>query len=74
MIRKYGNLEGLEPDEEPVKEGFVRIYEFLHGWEDIPEEEYNKMENDPIAIILREEVLKEINKEIIELINAKSRE
>lgn len=69
MIRKYGELEGLEPDEEPVKEGFVRIYEFLHGWDDIPETEYEEMINDPFAIILREEIQKEINAEIIREIN-----
>lgn len=69
MIRKYGDLEGLEPGEEPVKEGFVRIYEFLHGWDDITVEEYERDINDPFAVVLREEIQKEINREIIELIN-----
>lgn len=73
MIRKYGELEGLEPYEEPVKEGFVRIYEFLHGWEDITEEQYNKNINHPFNVILREEIQKEINKEIIEMINNNAR-
>lgn len=69
MIRKYGNIEGLEPGEEPVKEGYVRIYEFLHGWEDIPEEEFDFYEHDPLAVLLREEIQKEINREVVNTIN-----
>lgn len=73
MIRKHGDLEDLEPGEEPVKEGFVRIYEFLHGWEDVAESSYEEMINDPLAIILREEIQKEINREVIKKINEASK-
>ena len=56
-------------DEPPVPPGYVRIYEFLHGYEDIPQEEYDRqveeMKNDPFCQILREEITKEINAEII---------
>lgn len=71
MIRRFGNTHDLEPGEEPVKDGFVRIYEFLHGWEDVTEEKYEKSINDPLAVIIREEIQKEINREIIRMINDK---
>ena len=51
--------------ETPVAEGYVRIFEFMHGYRDIPEEELEAAKNDPLYKILMEEVTKEIDKEII---------
>lgn len=69
MIRKFGDIDNLEPDEPPVKKGFVRVYEFLHGYEDIPEDVFNAGEKDPLLVMLKEEIQKEIDREIISLIN-----
>jgi len=73
MIRKHGNLKDLEPNEPPVEKGFVRIYEFLHGYEDITEEEYEKQYNSTEVKILEDEIRKEIDKEIISIIAKNSR-
>lgn len=60
----------------PVEEGYVRVFEdHTYRWyTDYTQEEYDAMINDPLAVILREEVQKEIDKEIIELINKKAKE
>lgn len=64
-----------DPDypDHPLQPGHVRLYEFLHGFEDITlEEEARRIvdwANDPLAQLLDAEMLKEINKQIIAKIN-----
>lgn len=66
-VRIYGRECSIpyEQDEEPLKPGMVRIYEFLHGYTDITMEEYNEMIDDPLYKIFVEEVQKEIDREVI---------
>lgn len=65
--------------EEPLAPRHIRLYEFLHGYEDIPLQEYDARESFPgilerdLADILVREIQKEIDKTLIETIcrNAK---
>ena len=58
----------------PLKEGYVRLYEDHTGrwYEDVTIEENKKrieeMNNDPLYQILMEEIQKEINSEVVRLI------
>ena len=65
----------MDNDFPPVKEGYVRIFEDHTGrwYKDITQEEYDAMTNDPLYKILVDEMVKEIDKEIINTIakNAK---
>ena len=60
--------------EEPIAPGHVRIYEFLHGYEDKPIAEIEKSESDPLMKVLNEETQKEIDKEVIRMICKKATE
>jgi hypothetical protein len=66
-----------DPGDPPLKKGYVRLYEFLHGFEDIPIEQWEQMQeaakNDPLYQLLLEEVTKEINREVIRTIEDKIR-
>ena len=55
-------------EEEPVKEGYTRVYTDHTGryYTDYSPEDMQAMIDDPLAKILREEITKEINKEIID--------
>ena len=64
----------IEGDEDILEPGMVRIYEFLHGYRDIPIEEYRKYENDPLLKLLKEEIQKEINREVVRAICIKSKD
>lgn len=64
----------IEGDEDPLMPGYIRLYEFLHGYEDVPIAEYDTWEYDPATKILIEEIQKEINREVIKLICEKSKE
>ena len=57
----------------PVKPGFVRVYDdqFERNYTDYTEEQMEEMAKDPLLTILREEIQKEINKEIIEKLNGR---
>lgn len=52
----------------PVKPGYVRVYDdqFERNYTDYTEEQMAEMAKDPFLTILREEIRKEINKDIIE--------
>lgn len=56
---------------EPVKPGYIRLYEDQTGrwYADITESEYEEMckayENDPLVQILKEEITKELDKEVV---------
>jgi hypothetical protein len=73
---------GLKPDPSDgyplLQPGYVRLYEFLHGYEDIPIEEWQAIQqatkDDPLMQILAEEVQKEINKEVVRMICEKARQ
>ena len=58
----------IEGDKDPLAPGYIRIYEFLHGYEDILIEEYERRLNNPVYEILVEELRKEIDKELISTI------
>lgn len=65
--------------EEPLKPGYYRVYEFLHGYCDYLISDREKWLNDPknadiilLNNILAEEIQKEINREIIRKINGQS--
>lgn len=58
----------IDGDEDPLMPGYIRRYEFLHGYEDVPIAEFEKDQNNPVMKILAEEIQKEIDKEIIKLI------
>lgn len=66
----------IDEFEELLQPGYVREYEFLHGYRDITIEEYNKsvedFKNDPFCQILSEEIQKEINREVIDIICKKA--
>jgi len=59
-----------DPDhpDDPLMPGHIRMWEFLHGYEDIPIEKYEAQMNDPLYQILIDEIRKEIDREIIETI------
>lgn len=54
----------------PPKEGYTRIFEDHTGrwFKDVSPEEMEEYKNDPFMKILNEEITKEINREIIEII------
>ena len=54
--------------EMPPKPGYTRIYEDHTGrnWTDYSPEEMEEMANDPFVKLLREEIQKEINRDIVE--------
>lgn len=64
---KYQEDVVLSDDFPPVKPGYVRVFIDHTGrwYEDYTQEEYDKMMNDPLMVIFREEIQKEVNKEII---------
>lgn len=53
-------LEKKLYDETLLEPNHVRIYEFLHGYEDITIDEYEQWNNDPRHKIFVEELQKEI--------------
>ena len=59
-----------EFEEEPVKDGYVRVYIDHTGrwYKDYTQEEFDKIINHPFSVLLREEIQKEINREIIEML------
>lgn len=60
-------------EEEPVKPGYVRVYEMMNWYKDIPEAEYWRDYVDhPFVKNLREEIFKEIDKDIIDRICKKA--
>jgi len=63
------SYEADPQDETPLKEGYVRLYQFLHGYQDIPIKQWEQMQedakNDPLFQMLQEEITKEINREVI---------
>lgn len=79
MIRIYGQPCSFpyDPGEEPIQPGRVRIYEFMHGYEEISIEEYNERveayKNDPLCQIIEQEIQKEINAEVIRQINVRAK-
>ena len=52
------------------REGYTRIFEdhTLRWFKDFSPEQIEEMENDPFMKILNEEIKKEINKEIVDII------
>lgn len=83
-VKKYHDYcsVGLVPDPDDnyplLQPGYVRLYEFLHGYEDITVEEWEQIQeecrNDPLMQILKVEIEKEINKEIVNTICIKAKE
>ena len=77
-VRIYGQPCSFpyDPGEPPIEPGRVRIYEFLHGYEEISIEEYNarveEYKNDPLCQALEEEILKEINREVVRMIESEA--
>lgn len=75
---KLGIMKEKHKDEldwdvvDPVKPGYVRVYTDHTGrwYQDYTQEEYDKIINHPFMVILREEIQKEINKEVIRLIRS----
>jgi len=55
----------------PLKSGYQRMYEdhTYRGFYDMSPEEIQASIDDPIMKILREEIQKELNKEILSIIN-----
>lgn len=54
---------------DPPKEGYTRIYQMFHEYQDYSPAEMEEMANDPLMKLLKEEITKQINLEIIEMIN-----
>lgn len=58
-----------EYPDDPIAPGYVRVYEFLHGYEDHLIE---KIETpNPLSKILAEEIQREIDREIIKAVYEK---
>lgn len=77
---QYGPVDPSKKfyDETPLAPKHVRVYEFLHGWEDIPIRDYDIArvyeQVDPLMKIFRQELQKEIDRSVIQTIadNAKN--
>jgi len=65
---------GLYP---PVPPGHTRLFEFLHGYEDVPNDELERrrleMESDPLCQILMDEINKAVDRELIGKIVAEAK-
>jgi len=75
MNSEYEKLiEDVIASHPPVKEGYTRIYEdhTYRNYQDFSPEEMKQMFDDPLLKIVREEVQKEINKEIVSKIKGQS--